>query len=152
MIYNEEVPTEDRSSPDYWNWRVRNHKDEKRMIWYGEEYKFDTMEKVANTILSMFENCTALELGCGYGRMCKNFKPENYLGIDFSEEMIKLAKEKYPDYKFQLADVNTFIPEKNYDIIFDLMSPTNSNLEKYANLVFISIRPSTTTIKFKELS
>jgi SAM-dependent methyltransferase len=148
-----EPPNEDRSSKDYWEWRVKSHADnEQRMIWYGQDYKWDTLNRVANHILSMFENCTALELGCGYGRMCHNFDQDKYLGIDFSEEMIKLAKEKYPEYNFQLADINTFVPDKHYDIIFDIMSPTNSKLEEYADVAFISIKPSTITIKFKELS
>lgn len=143
---------EDRSKTEYWNERVKSHKNEKRMIWYGQEYKFDTMDRVARNILSMFSDCTALELCCGYGRMCDVFKPDKYLGIDFSEEMIKLAHKKYSKYNFSVADIKTFEPDKKYDVIFEVMSPDISRFEKYARVALVNIHPSTTTIIFKNLS
>lgn len=144
---------EDRTIKEYWEQRVKDHRqNEKRMIWYGQEYKFDTMDRIARTILSMFSDCTALELGCGYGRMCDVFKPSKYLGIDFSEEMIKLARKKYPEYTFLVADVNTLKLDKKYDIVFDVMSFDISKFDDYAEVALVSIRPSTTTIKFKNLS
>lgn len=46
-----------------------------------------------------FRNKKILEIGCGIGRWAEVFndKCESYLGIDYSEELIKIAKENY-DY------------------------------------------------------
>lgn|SRR3989304_1904736 len=141
----------DRLAKEYWNGRVKSHKsNEKRMIWYGEEYKFDTLDRVARSILSMFSDCTVLELGCGYGRLCDVFQPDKYTGIDFSKEMIKLAHEKYPQYSFSVNDMSTFEPSKHYDIIFGVMVPDFSRYEQYADAALIGIYPSTTFIKFNK--
>ena len=64
-----------------------------------------------------------LDAGCGNGRLLTEFKNKNidYLGIDFSKNLLKIAKKNYPNYKFNLADItkeNTFKNLKNYDICF----------------------------------
>lgn len=48
-----------------------------------------------------------LDLGCGNGRLLEVFKDKKieYLGLDNSEELIKLAKVNYPDNKFFVADI-----------------------------------------------
>jgi ubiquinone/menaquinone biosynthesis C-methylase UbiE len=47
-----------------------------------------------------------LDIGCGTGNQVANFGNKGYdiLGIDISPSMIEKAKEKYPDYNFQVAD------------------------------------------------
>ena len=43
-----------------------------------------------------------IEIGCGYGRLCKAFDPYNYTGIDISPDAIKQASLLYPEYEFEL--------------------------------------------------
>jgi 2-polyprenyl-3-methyl-5-hydroxy-6-metoxy-1,4-benzoquinol methylase len=62
-----------------------------------------------------------LDLGCGNGRLLellKNYKMK-YLGVDFSENLIREAQAKWPDKKFKIADILDLngIEEK-----FDLIS------------------------------
>ncbi len=46
-----------------------------------------------------------LDIGCGNGRLLKILhKNINYFGIDFSENLIKIAKQKYPQFNFLVAD------------------------------------------------
>lgn len=47
-----------------------------------------------------------LDLGCGNGRMLELFinKKIDYYGLDVSEKLIAIAKQKYPDKNFQVFD------------------------------------------------
>lgn len=63
-----------------------------------------------------------LDLGCGNGRLLKSFdkidKKFNYLGVDFSKELIRKAKEDFPDHKFLSADMTevNFNPD-SFDMV-----------------------------------
>lgn len=72
--------------------------------YFDDDWEFiDEIKKFASQFK---KNSTILDLGCGSGYIT------NYLcdlgmdatGIDFSKEMIKIAKTKYPKLKFLLAD------------------------------------------------
>lgn len=54
------------------------------------------------------ENVTGkvLDAGCGYGRLASLFDPADYIGVDFSPDFIKLAKERNPDYRFVQASLD----------------------------------------------
>ncbi|GAG26732.1 unnamed protein product, partial [marine sediment metagenome] len=47
-----------------------------------------------------------LDLGCGSGRLISLLKEKQikYTGIDSSSDLIKIAKEKYPNFNFQLGN------------------------------------------------
>lgn len=56
-----------------------------------------------------------LDLGCGNGRLYEIFKDKNinYVGADFSENLIKVAREKYGDC-FKVADILSLPFSDNY--------------------------------------
>jgi trans-aconitate methyltransferase len=153
---------EDRNSKEYWDWRVKSHKnDEQKMIWYGEDWKNKALDLIVEQILTMFEGCTALDLGCGFGRFAQFFDPTLYLGVDFSPEMIKLAKQKYSNYTFEVGDIREYTPKRQYDVIFEVMSGIDFALDHkgfidtfspYATVAVICIHPTDTLIHFKNLS
>ncbi|MCK4790935.1 MAG: glycosyltransferase, partial [Desulfobacteraceae bacterium] len=70
------------------------------------------------------ENSSVAEIGCGTGDLLQQVRPGRGLGIDFSEEMIRIAKEKYPNLEFMQADAEDMeISEKfDYIIVSDLLS------------------------------
>ena len=59
-----------------------------------------------------------LEIGCADGRLLAELKPSYGVGVDFSEEMIKRAKERLPGLTFIHADAHDLsaIDEK-FDVI-----------------------------------
>jgi len=65
-----------------------------------------------------------LDLGCGNGRLLEALKDKKieYLGVDNSEELIKLAQKNYPGYKFIVADILNLenIESQKFDYIFCL--------------------------------
>ena len=69
------------------------------------------------------ENQKVLEIGCSTGDLLNSVKPSYGVGIDFSNEMIKIAKNKYPDLNFFVDDIEELkLSEKfDYIIISDLI-------------------------------
>ena len=62
-----------------------------------------------------------LDLGCGNGRLLQIFEGKNieYFGIDSSEKLIKIAREKYPGDNFQVADaLNLPFPNNFFNKIY----------------------------------
>lgn len=56
-----------------------------------------------------------LDLGCGNGRLFEFFKDRvvEYIGVDFSEELIQKARKRYGDY-FKVANVQNLPFSDNY--------------------------------------
>jgi tRNA (uracil-5-)-methyltransferase TRM9 len=64
-----------------------------------------------------------LDLGCGNGRWYKVFKEKkvDYFGIDNSEKLIEIAKEKFPDAKFFVGDaLNLPFPDDFFDKVYSI--------------------------------
>ncbi len=63
-----------------------------------------------------------LDLGCGYGYYSDYFDSigANAAGIDGSEKMIEIARERYPNLNFSVADIEKPLPFENesFDIVF----------------------------------
>lgn len=67
-----------------------------------------------------------LDLGCGYGENCAEFKARgasSVLGVDISEKMLAVAVEDYPDIEFIRADMSdlSFIRDR-YDVVFSSLA------------------------------
>src|SRR5690349_890794 len=58
-----------------------------------------------------------LEVGCGIGDLLAAVKPARGVGVDFSEEMIKLAKERHAGLEFEVSDAVEFSCEEKFDYI-----------------------------------
>jgi tRNA (uracil-5-)-methyltransferase TRM9 len=62
-----------------------------------------------------------LDLGCGNGRFIELFRNRNidYIGIDISQKMIEIARQKFPDGNFQIFDGLAIpFPDNYFDVIF----------------------------------
>lgn len=69
------------------------------------------------------KNLRILDIGCGTGIHAKYLSERGYkvTGIDFSEEMIKIAQENKNDKtEFYVADATRFNLDKKFDIILSL--------------------------------
>lgn len=82
--------------------------------------------EIENQIKKLKPNASVLDLGSGSGRLLLSL-PKNcrYLGIDFSGELVSIARAKYPDRDFLVADFTDQSVYKNlpkYDAIFAVAS------------------------------
>jgi SAM-dependent methyltransferase len=58
-----------------------------------------------------------LELGCGNGDLLAALEPMHGIGIDFSPEMVALAKERHPSLDVRVQDVHNLDVEGEFDAI-----------------------------------
>lgn len=74
--------------------------------YFGDDWEF--INEINNFASNFEKNSTIIDLGSGSGYITNYLceKNLNAVGIDFSEEMIKIAKAKYPNVKFLLSDFN----------------------------------------------
>jgi ubiquinone/menaquinone biosynthesis C-methylase UbiE len=64
------------------------------------------------------EGLSVLELGCGTGDLLSALKPKRGVGVDFSGEMVRIARAKYPDLEFREADIESLEPwGETFDVL-----------------------------------
>lgn len=67
-----------------------------------------------------------LELGCGTGNVLEGFVKKYYIeGLDISESMIRIAREKFPGITFHLKNMASFSLNKKFDVIYSVYDSIN---------------------------
>ncbi|MFH0875145.1 MAG: glycosyltransferase [archaeon] len=113
-------------------------KDRKKWLSKGKYY-YDLLGKQIKFLIP--PNSSILEIGCGTGEMLSMLKPIHGVGIDFSPEMIKIAKKKFKNLKFFCADAHDYILDEKFDYIlisdtigyFDDIQTVFANIRKNCN-------------------
>jgi len=63
-----------------------------------------------------------IDMGCGPGNstkvLCEKWPKAEVTGLDNSEEMIKKAREFYPEQLWILGDAGTWMPATKFDLVF----------------------------------
>jgi SAM-dependent methyltransferase len=77
-----------------------------------------------------------LELGCGNGELLAALNPKKGVGVDFSAEMIALAKERYPELLFIQANAEAFSSNEKFDfvILSDILNEAWDVQELFENV------------------
>ena len=101
-------------------------------IYEGKDYQADV--NVLNELISKYkrnEGIELLDIACGTGSHI-NFLREKYscTGVDLNPGMLEVAKEKYPEVHFEVADMTKLNLEKQFDIITCLLSSIGYLLTK----------------------
>ena len=91
---------------------------------------------------------TAMDLACGTGILCRLLADAGIQasGMDFSSGMIAIARENAPDISFDVADMITYRPEKEFDLVTctgDAVNhiPELSDVEKIFQNVYAYLSP-----------
>lgn len=91
----------------FWEKRINTAVKEQYSVYVANDTLWEQIylahRKIINKLIS--KDDYVLDAGCGYGRMCTIFKPDKYEGIDFVPKFIEMAREKYPDYSFEVMDI-----------------------------------------------
>jgi SAM-dependent methyltransferase len=86
------------------------------------------------------ENCRVLEVGSGTGDLLNAVKPAYGVGIDFAENMVEIAREKYPHLNFICADAESFKLDEKFDyiVLSDILSSSLDIQRLLSNLKHVS--------------
>ncbi len=62
---------------------------------------------------------TSMDLACGTGVLCEILHKEGVeaSGMDFSSGMIDIARSRCPEIRYDVADMITYRPEKQFDLV-----------------------------------
>lgn len=74
------------------------------------------------------------DLGCGTGRFARllaNRGYTDYIGLDFSGERVKLAREYVPEFEFHVADLTLDwpLPERDCFVLLEFLEHVDADLE-----------------------
>jgi SAM-dependent methyltransferase len=76
----------------------------RRQAWRNRNrYYYEDQERYYRFLVP--EGHSVLELGCADGDLLHTLRPRRGVGIDFSGEMIKAARARYPELEFRRADM-----------------------------------------------
>ena len=66
-----------------------------------------------------FQPKTAMDLACGTGVLCEILKDHGIesAGMDFSSGMIDIARSRNAQIPYEVADMTTFCPRKQFDLV-----------------------------------
>ncbi len=83
-----------------------------------------------------YPNSTVVEVGCGNGRDATAILQHtaDYIGFDYSEEMIELARSANPEARFEVDDIATFHFPERTDLIFSFASLLHSDAAEVEDL------------------
>ena len=84
-------------------WQNLNH------FYYADQWKY--MKFLVPSGLRV------LDVGCGLGDLLAAVKPRRGLGIDLSNGMVSMAKQRHPDLEFLVADVEELNVTEKFDVI-----------------------------------
>jgi len=99
--------------------RLRKHYNsiaKKRLKWYRRN-KFYHKGILKYYKFLVQKDSSILELGCATGDLIGNLSPSYGVGVDISDEMIKIAKKRFPRVNFVCSDVESFDTKKKFDYI-----------------------------------
>ena len=91
---------------------------------------------------------TSLDLGCGTGILCEILHKNGIRasGMDFSSGMIEIARQGNPEIHYEVADMITYCPEEQFDLVTCTGDAINhigllSDVEKIFQNVYAYLAP-----------
>lgn len=82
-----------------------------------ETYPFAGYDEIVEEVINQTNGQKVLDLGIGTGNIASQLVERglDIIGLDFSEEMLRLANEKIPEADLRLYDANEKSPEFDHD-------------------------------------
>lgn len=105
----------------------------------GQLAHYEAMLDIASSI----EGRRILDFGCGKGDFYRFLKDKNisidYAGFDINENLISLAKEKFPECRFEVFDIEKDTIKEDFDYIF-LCGVFNLRVQGIDELIRVTLK------------
>ncbi|MBM3524300.1 MAG: methyltransferase domain-containing protein [Alphaproteobacteria bacterium] len=103
---------------------VSAHFDSYASTWHDRlaQHSYATRYRVVARLIAGVAPRRVLDIGCGTGDYCRLFDASvDYVGYDFSDNMIAECRRRYPAFRFELGDAES-IPERDglADLVLDV--------------------------------
>jgi SAM-dependent methyltransferase len=138
---------EQRSEEYYEKRQTGNHLVLKDLIW---DYFFREKSFLAK------ENMFVLEPMCGYGEGCQIIRKHltsniQYSGFDYSESLVRIAKQKDPNLNIWVQDVTKYEEKSKYDLIIIIGSLHHvpDFVQDVVNRIFAALKPGGYFVNFE---
>jgi ubiquinone/menaquinone biosynthesis C-methylase UbiE len=83
----------------------------RRKSWYYH----DEIERFAKFVIP--PGSSVLELGSGTGELLAALRPSEGMGVDISPKMVEIARTRFPQLEFLVADAETLEPGRTFDYV-----------------------------------
>ena len=108
---------------EFWKQRIENAKKYPKfhIVYSTIRSDWNKINRIHKKILTYEIEPTdmVLDAGCGYGRWAKHFEKDKYLGIDFSPDLIEMARKENKGYKFINAELKDMpFDDLEFDVAF----------------------------------
>lgn len=93
--------------------------DYARLAKYYDTPNPPVWQEIKDLLSGIPSKCSVLDIGCGTGRI-RQVLPDDldYVGLDNSPELLKIAERNFPDDKFIVADARELpFPDKSFDAV-----------------------------------
>lgn len=121
------------NSTQFWKHRIDTAQKEHYSVYVTTEEAWKKIGEIHKNIIKQECGGKILDAGCGYGRMSEWV--HDYTGVDFSPDFIEIARLKYPDKKFMVADLEALpFKDKEFDwaVCISIKHMIEGNLGKEA--------------------
>ena len=115
---------------------------------YAENYsEIDYCKQYVDDFVKTLKGKNILDVGCGAGKFTNYFCKLgfNAKGIDFSDSLLKIAKQNYPNVEFICADIVNYKTKELYDgiVVKDMLFHLpDQDILKVFNLFKKNLRPT----------
>ncbi len=98
---------------------IKQHFDSVAQRYPGYRKRFSYYAQDITKYLNFYlqDSSSILEIGCGTGSSISQLKGKEKVGIDFSEQMIAVAKQQYNNVDFYVMDAENITLDKKFDVI-----------------------------------
>jgi SAM-dependent methyltransferase len=104
----------------YYGEKLKAYGDDARSLGWtpgGRKVRFDTLAGIGH-----LNGSRVLDVGCGFGDFYGYLRDSgiqtDYTGIDICPDFISIAREKYPEADFEIADFDEWNTGKTFDWVF----------------------------------
>lgn len=118
MTAGQSIELSDPGKRDYTRARMR-HWDRVADLWqfrrdWGAAYR-GRLTRVYQSLVAPGQH--VLEIGCGHGDLLAALQPSMGVGVDFSEHMVRSARQRHPQLRFIRADADALELNEQFDVI-----------------------------------